>query len=154
LDENYDSGIPGRPGARFVLNLRTPLIEEDTFEIEDAIINEANNTSEMKTISTVPSHSATVDPNSNGRTPVDKTSPNENDEVRELPEGISVLFVDDDFTLRKLFVRAVKRVTKNWDVDEAANGETAVREENVGMLFLLLLLVVILVVALCVTERN
>jgi PleD family two-component response regulator len=43
-----------------------------------------------------------------------------------LPEKLKVLFVDDDMVLRKLFKRSWQRVAPGWDVQEAANGETAV----------------------------
>jgi len=43
----------------------------------------------------------------------------------KLPENLSVLFVDDDLVLRKLFSRALKRVQPGWRIQEAANGETA-----------------------------
>jgi hypothetical protein len=46
---------------------------------------------------------------------------------KDLPEKLSVLFVDDDPILRKLFARMVKNVASNWEIREAANGETAVR---------------------------
>ena len=42
-----------------------------------------------------------------------------------LPESLSVLFVDDDFILRKLFARTIKRAAPTWNVQEASNGETA-----------------------------
>jgi hypothetical protein len=131
LDEAYDSGIPGSPGARFVLNLRTPIIEDDDSEVENVIdkkgfvVDEENGGSVGKTASTAVL-STTVDPTSNIDASVDKTPVVQSAVEREIPEGVSVLFVDDDFTLRKLFVRAVKRVTKDWEIDEASNGETAV----------------------------
>jgi CheY-like chemotaxis protein len=45
---------------------------------------------------------------------------------------MTVLFVDDDFILRKLFSRTVKRAAPTWKVYEASNGETALSliEEN------------------------
>ena len=46
-------------------------------------------------------------------------------ESLELPDEISVLFVDDDMMLRKLFSRAVKKVEPAWKIQEAASGETA-----------------------------
>jgi CheY-like chemotaxis protein len=46
-------------------------------------------------------------------------------EEDSLPESLSVLFVDDDKTLRKLFCRSARRLHHNWEVDEAHNGETA-----------------------------
>lgn len=45
----------------------------------------------------------------------------------DLPDKLNVLFVDDDLILRKLFARSLKRVVPNWVVEEATNGETAVR---------------------------
>ena len=57
----------------------------------------------------------------------------------ELPEKLSVLFVDDDLMLRKLFARAVSNVMPEWDVQEAANGETALRlvdKQSYDLIFL------------------
>jgi CheY-like chemotaxis protein len=47
--------------------------------------------------------------------------------VIELPENLSVLFVDDDLVLRKLFSRSVTKAAPTWKIQEAANGETALR---------------------------
>jgi CheY-like chemotaxis protein len=44
-----------------------------------------------------------------------------------LPDNLSVLFVDDDMVLRKLFSRSIKRVAPTWTIHEASNGETALR---------------------------
>ncbi|KAL7571755.1 hypothetical protein ACA910_002848 [Epithemia clementina (nom. ined.)] len=44
-----------------------------------------------------------------------------------LPQRLSVLFVDDDMMLRKLFKRAIQRVAPLWEIEEAGNGETALR---------------------------
>jgi len=60
----------------------------------------------------------------------------------KLPEKLSVLFVDDDATLRKLFVRAVKRVAPKWQVDQAPNGETSIEltmgaaKDHYGIIFM------------------
>jgi CheY-like chemotaxis protein len=57
----------------------------------------------------------------------------------ELPDHLSVLFVDDDRTLRKLFCRSVKRIRPNWTVDEAPNGEAAlevVRSRKYDLIFM------------------
>lgn len=51
----------------------------------------------------------------------------------ELPEIISVLFVDDDPVLRKLFTRAIKRIAPKWNVSEASNGETALQLVTIDM---------------------
>jgi two-component system invasion response regulator UvrY len=57
----------------------------------------------------------------------------------ELPEKLSVLFVDDDLMLRKLFARAVRKVMPAWDVQEAANGESALQlvdKQSYDLIFL------------------
>jgi CheY-like chemotaxis protein len=46
--------------------------------------------------------------------------------VCELPENLSVLFVDDDLVLRKLFSRTLKKLNPTWKIQEASNGETAI----------------------------
>lgn len=43
-----------------------------------------------------------------------------------LPLNLSVLFVDDDRNLRKLAMRALRRVCPHWYIREAASGETAI----------------------------
>jgi DNA-binding response OmpR family regulator len=50
-----------------------------------------------------------------------------------------VLFVDDDLMLRKLFARAVRKVMPEWDVQEAASGESALRlvdKQSYDLIFL------------------
>jgi two-component system chemotaxis response regulator CheY len=47
--------------------------------------------------------------------------------VVELPENLSLLFVDDYRILRKLFSRSVAKAAPTWKIHEAANGETALR---------------------------
>lgn len=44
-----------------------------------------------------------------------------------LPESMSVLFVDDDSVLRRMFTRALQRAAPKWKIQEASNGETALR---------------------------
>lgn len=44
-----------------------------------------------------------------------------------LPESLSILFVDDDMILRKLFMRSVRKVVDNWEIQEAASGEAALK---------------------------
>jgi CheY-like chemotaxis protein len=63
----------------------------------------------------------------------------DDDEEKQLPEGLSVLFVDDDKTLRKLFCRSARRLHDSWTVDEAHNGETAiemVKEQSYDLIFM------------------
>lgn len=47
-------------------------------------------------------------------------------QLAELPENLSVLFVDDDMILRKLFSRTLKKVSPSWTVQEASSGEIAI----------------------------
>jgi CheY-like chemotaxis protein len=60
-------------------------------------------------------------------------------EEDSLPERLSVLFVDDDRTLRKLFCRSARRLQRNWEVAEAHNGETAlemVKQHHYDLIFM------------------
>jgi CheY-like chemotaxis protein len=57
----------------------------------------------------------------------------------KLPKKISVLFVDDDPILRKLFTRTAKAVAPGWSFREASNGETAlnlVEKEHFDLIFM------------------
>lgn len=105
LDDDYDSGVEGCPGTRFVVNLRTPPIE-----FHDGVIDRFHTIDGAATVTTTGSTNVTVE-----------------DNVRELPEALSVLFVDDDPILRKLFSRTVRTVAPGWTIREAANGEAALR---------------------------
>jgi CheY-like chemotaxis protein len=56
-----------------------------------------------------------------------------------LPRALSVLFVDDDPILRKLFSRKLRTVAPEWTVREAANGETAlvlVEQHSFDLIFM------------------
>lgn len=44
-----------------------------------------------------------------------------------LPEELSVLFIDDDTMIRKMFSRTIRTVAPTWIFREASNGETALR---------------------------
>jgi signal transduction histidine kinase/CheY-like chemotaxis protein len=46
--------------------------------------------------------------------------------LTELPENLSVLFVDDDMVLRKLFSRTLRKINPTWKCKEASSGETAI----------------------------
>ena len=101
LDEEYDSGITGCPGARFVVNLNAAPLELNTAALdryEEKLVGGADNRGAAK----------------RGTACLDR-----------LPLKMKVLFVDDDLVLRKLFGRSVKRILPDWDIHEAANGETA-----------------------------
>ena len=91
LDESYDSGVVGMPGARFVAKLNTLPCSK----IEMASMDESQVLLQ---------------------TGMDSV---------ELPPSLSVLFVDDDMILRKLFARSMKKACPDWKVDLAASGEAA-----------------------------
>jgi CheY-like chemotaxis protein len=117
LDESYDSGVEGCPGARFVIQLNSTPIQADS-----------------KSVDTSESGSRFTGNSSRGICPVGV----EKEVPHELPEGMSVLFIDDDLVLRKLFSRAVRNVAPDWNVQEAASGETAlhrVETENFDLIF-------------------
>mmetsp|Transcript_22621 Transcript_22621/g.46129 ORF Transcript_22621/g.46129 Transcript_22621/m.46129 type:complete len:1415 (-) Transcript_22621:656-4900(-) len=46
--------------------------------------------------------------------------------LTELPKNLSVLFVDDDMIVRKLFSRTLKKINPTWNCKEASSGETAI----------------------------
>ncbi len=116
LDEDYDSGVPGCPGTRFVVNLKRP-------PIDPKLIGECHThlSTKDRTGETVP------------------LSDDEDSDPRELPESLSVLFVDDDPILRKLFSRTIRTVAPSWRIREASNGETAlnlVESDHFDLIFM------------------
>jgi signal transduction histidine kinase/CheY-like chemotaxis protein len=123
LDTTYDSGMAGCPGARFVVELNTPTVALDTMAEQsyDKSINGENH--------------CDLDVTNAG----DAGDGRDTTPLLQLPEKLSVLFVDDDLTLRKLFARAVRKAMPEWDVQEAANGETALRlvdKQSYDLIFL------------------
>jgi signal transduction histidine kinase/CheY-like chemotaxis protein len=120
LDKSYDSGMEGCPGTRFVVELKTPAVGVDT--MAEASYDESINCEICV-----------------GREAVSPDEKSDTTPLLELPEKLSVLFVDDDLMLRKLFARAVRNVMPEWDVQEAANGETALRlvdKQSYDLIFL------------------
>jgi CheY-like chemotaxis protein len=102
LDDAFESGVEGCPGTRFTLRLnQDPMVDTDPIDESEDFQNSPRG--------------ATVD---------DESS------LLRLPHSLSVLFVDDDTVLRKMFTRALRRIAPNWDVSEASNGETALRLVN------------------------
>ena len=100
LDEEYQSGVEGCPGTRFILSFHTAPMSLDPVgaskvETAESIINDGIEPDESETL--------------------------------VLPEKLDVLFVEDNLVLRKLFKRAIKELVPGWKVDEAANGETCLR---------------------------
>jgi CheY-like chemotaxis protein len=58
--------------------------------------------------------------------------------AKDLPEAMSVLFVDDDTMIRKMFSRTLRTVAPTWTIREAASGEAAlcvIDEERFDVIF-------------------
>jgi signal transduction histidine kinase/CheY-like chemotaxis protein len=104
LDETYDSGVKDSPGARFVIRLNTPPLSAE------AILQSSNKDGTSASREFILSENDAI-----------------HTKVVELPENLSILFVDDDLVLRKLFSRSVAKAAPTWKIQEAANGETALR---------------------------
>lgn len=123
LDESYESGVPGFPGARFVIE--TNLAPMSLDECHEGLLHgEDDHLSESlrKSISEL-----------------EGFVPSEEDEETKLPESLSVLFVDDDMVLRKLFARSIKKAVGTWTVQEASSGESAlqiIKEQSFDVIFL------------------
>jgi CheY-like chemotaxis protein len=103
LDETYDSGVPGCPGTRFIVDLKRPPTEIDS-EIESYVHVNAEYSDGVFRVE----EAAAV-------------------ECGSIPDKLSALFVDDDPILRKLFARTVKTVAPDWKIREASSGEAALR---------------------------
>lgn len=127
LDDDYSSGIPGHRGTRIVVDLQSGPIDPPAVALhsqgkrgnENGDEKQANVEGSCGTLYTYG-----MDLISMPRT--------------ELPEGLKVLFVDDDAILRKLFTRSIKLVAPDWTVREASNGETAIHlvgEEDFDLIF-------------------
>jgi len=107
LDETYQSGIEGYPGTRFVIDLYTaPVVDVDITDETTPYTEERDTTSSNF------SDEDTDHPSKPGE---------------GLPENLSVLFVDDDMVIRRLFCRALSIVAPTWKVQQACNGETALQ---------------------------
>jgi CheY-like chemotaxis protein len=110
LDESFDSGIDGYPGARFVINLKRPLLANFSSNMELA-------TGAAK--SPKAPQSIACDGAAGAAAPMT---------ARSLPDSLSVLFVDDDPILRKMFKRMILKVAApNWTIREASSGEAALQ---------------------------
>jgi signal transduction histidine kinase/FixJ family two-component response regulator len=109
LDESYDSGIPGCPGARITFCLNAPEVTA------------SSTTDEFSGFETEPIVQ------SSRPTGMSVHHAHEETPSIHLSENLSVLFVDDDAILRKLFTRVIKTVAPTWKIREASNGETALR---------------------------
>jgi len=201
LDETYNSGVEGCPGACFVVDLdSSPLDLETAFPDESEMAptrtrspppwatsslvrnksqkqlqredSSDRNKQEMpfqRDFCPVPPTGASAIPPSPPAIPLSPPSPppqlpndnaplsvvaedvkitspgpSENNNAaaiseQQLPANLSVLFVDDDAILRKLFVRACKKVGPSWTFKEAASGHAALRlceSESFDLIFL------------------
>ena len=147
IDQSYDSGIPGCPGARFVVDLKVAPMEWD-----DSILDEYSDHLRKELEIKRSNHSTSVCSIAEGseeaefheeseasmqyadlKDPVTKPKPKK--KIKELPEHLQVLFVDDDMVLRKLFCRSVKKIAPGWTLKEASNGETALSMTEAGEKF-------------------
>mmetsp|Transcript_2566 Transcript_2566/g.3062 ORF Transcript_2566/g.3062 Transcript_2566/m.3062 type:complete len:144 (-) Transcript_2566:342-773(-) len=111
LDDEYDSGIPGRPGSLFVVELKAPpkgFLEHHAIEKDHVGVG------------------------------TDPGACSTDNHPEELPESLSILFVDDDPILRKLFARTIRKVALNWTMREASNSETALQLVESGEQFSLI----------------
>lgn len=148
LDTSYNSGVPGFPGARFVLDLQKAFIQDLGSLYEDAM-DSSTNSNVQKTESSEVVLPRTETASSGGESHVlvaaevlesaesDNTAPAADTGV--LPEAMQVLFVEDEAILRKLFIRTVKQVAPTWTVAEAGNGERALqmaRESKFDLIFM------------------
>jgi CheY-like chemotaxis protein len=131
LDASYNSEVDGFPGTRFAIVLKQrPIYWGSNEDLDQPRLPHAQSMAQltpMRSIDTI-----------NDRLEIAQVADEDT-----LPDFLSVLFVDDDFVLRKLFVRSVKRCRPNWVVCEAASGEAAIqlvnergRENEFGLIFL------------------
>jgi signal transduction histidine kinase len=130
LDESFNSGVPGCPGCRFVIE--TNLAPMSLDECHEALLRREKDhlAASIRTFTSAEDEAEAW---------VADHDDDEKDEGTELPEGLSVLFVDDDMVLRKLFARSIKKVVDTWKIQEAANGESAlqiVKEQSFDIIFL------------------
>ena len=124
LDDNFDSGIPNCPGTRFVLHMRQPPLgtEGGSVSMPESL---GGSYRQMYAI--------------NGASKGESSFALSERIREELPINLSVLFVDDDAMLRKMFGRVLRSaVGPTWTLQEASNGETALRmvdEEEFDLIF-------------------
>jgi len=137
LDETYDSGISNRPGARFVVQLNAPPIQPSPAAGVEMTPEES-----MVWTQVISSGGGAGEANQSqeGASHKDAATLSSDTTLIELPEVMSILFVDDDAVLRKLFVRAVREVVGlKWNIREAASGEMALQlceTETFDLIFL------------------
>ena len=140
LEETYDSGIAGCPGARFVIELNVAPLDVESTALEESDSESHQETSGRYTNKEFgllqPDNLNCVD---NTRCPTVDADLESQHSIYELPTELSVLFVDDDTIIRKLFTRAIKKAQPSWSVQEASSGEAALKlcdEESFDLIFM------------------
>lgn len=121
LDESFQSGIEGCPGTRFVINTKIAPMSRQA--IEEYVRSKDDEISTSLKLLIGEDEMLSTDLRCKNQ---------------ELPEELSVLFVDDDLILRKLFSRSVRKVAKTWKIQDASSGEAAlelVDENNFDIIF-------------------
>lgn len=115
LDDSYQSGVEGFPGAKFVIDLPvTPMPAQE----------------ESPGAKTIPDHG-----NEGVRTDLESGLAAVN---LSLPSNLKILLIDDDTVLRKMLRRSIERVAPTWKIREAASGETGITiigEESFDIIF-------------------
>ncbi|CAB9502360.1 sensor kinase/phosphatase LuxQ [Seminavis robusta] len=114
LDESFDTGIEGCPGTRFIIDMGSGPMETPD-DAHDATGEESSPQQSSRHLTDEEAPSITDAENLAQEEP----------EPVQLPNELRVLFVDDDLIIRRLFMRAIKRIAAGWHVEEASNGETA-----------------------------
>jgi CheY-like chemotaxis protein len=146
LDDNYNSGIPGRPGTRFVVNLKVKPVEQqqqqhqfpnifpfppskqycDSTKLQQLHSDlGSNNTTTTNAVASFHLRTPLNNNNNDNNSSNAKNHNSCNYLPSETPEKLSILFVDDDLILRNLFTRSMRVVFPQWTVREAASGESA-----------------------------
>jgi len=134
LDESYRSGYKNAPGTSIVIDLNKPPDELDSATELGKDNWDEENTEGM---SSVDQHyaqqpSITIP---KGEFPV-LVPPSVIDGI---PQNLSLLFVDDDRILRKQGTRAIKMLSPEWRVHEAASGEACLQmteNDNFDIIFI------------------
>lgn len=150
LDEQYDSGLEGRncKGTRFIIKLALEpvaalrlsyLRTSHSSGSYKSIGGSTNNISFRGTCQEGPSPSIDFGASFSELPNICADEKFEREDCKSfqkverqesLPNKLSVLFVDDDMILRKLFVRSVKKTLPEWRVEQCANGETCMSAET------------------------
>ena len=138
LDDDFESGVDGNPGTRFIVDLKTPPLAQNICVSSLDDTTQSFHPQKSTTLSTKTLHSKEEAQHGQPTNVQDNTPPmlnnSQNDglQATDLAQNLSVLFVDDDTIQRKLFRRTIKRLMPSWKVDEAANGETAIQKAAKG----------------------